>query len=103
MRGAQHENLQSDDEAQRQRAHPNLRERSVDKEIDAEPDKVATNMDMPQPTNITEVMRLLGIVHYQLKYIDHLSNFTQPLHNLLKVDTEFRWTLIHNQTVEEIK
>lgn len=43
----------------------------------------------PQPTNVHEVRRFLGLANYFRKFIAGLALLAHPLHNLLRVSAEF--------------
>lgn len=55
------------------------------------PDKVAGIENFPQPHNMTELKRFLGMMNYLAKYVPELSTVGQPLYELLKAKTEWLW------------
>ena len=42
--------------------------------------------------NVKEVRKVLGVLGYQRPFILNFAHFAQPLTNLLKKDTTFKWT-----------
>ena len=44
-----------------------------------DPTKVKAIVDMPNPTDVPGVQRLLGLAHYLAKFLPHLSGITKPL------------------------
>lgn len=71
--------------------------------IQPDPEKVAAIVQMPQPKSPEDVYRFLGMVNYQLKFLDHLSSLTQPLRDLCRDDVEFQWTAVHDAALKAIK
>lgn len=64
----------------------------IDKDgVRPDPDKVAGIENFPQPQNVTELKRFLGMVNYLAKYVPELSTVGQPLYILLKNDLEWVW------------
>ena len=52
-----------------------------------DPDKVRAINEMPPPTDVTAVQRLLGLTQYLSKFLPHLSDLTKPLRELTQKDT----------------
>lgn len=75
----------------------------VGKEIKPDKNKVRVIIDMKKPRNVTEIKRFLGMVHYQLKFVERLVDMTKPLRDLLKEETEFVWTVLQEETFFKIK
>ena len=59
--------------------------------IKPDPDKITAINDMPQPTNITELRRFLGMVNQLNKFSPHLADHMKPLHELLSSRNHWRW------------
>ena len=57
----------------------------------------------PTPTNVTELQSFLGSVNYICKFIPYLSDLRQPLQGVLKSNSEFLWTQVHEKTLNDIK
>ena len=53
-----------------------------------DPTKVKAIVDMPNPTDVPGVQRLLGLAQYLAKFLPHLSDITKPLRDLTRNDTE---------------
>ncbi|XP_063233695.1 uncharacterized protein LOC134537322 [Bacillus rossius redtenbacheri] len=66
-------------------------------------DKTKAVSDMPEPTNVTEVRRFLGMVTYLMKFIPNLAEKTQPLRVLLCQDTDWVWDAPQRQAVRNLK
>uniref|UniRef100_A0A3B4U8Y0 ribonuclease H n=1 Tax=Seriola dumerili TaxID=41447 RepID=A0A3B4U8Y0_SERDU len=56
-----------------------------------DPEKVTGIENFPQPQNVTELKRFLGMVNYLAKYVAELSTVGQPLYELLKMKTVWLW------------
>ena len=56
-----------------------------------DPEKVQAIKDMPTPTNVTELQRVLGLVTFLGRYITKLSARTAPLRQLLEKDIAWQW------------
>ena len=55
------------------------------------------------PTNVTELQSFLGSVNYLCKFIPYLWDLRQPLQGLLKSDSEFLWTQVHDKAFKNPK
>lgn len=69
-----------------------------------EPDSsyIQAIVDMPKPTNRTEVLRLLGLFKYLGKFIPNLSRRTAALRNLTRNDVQWSWHALHDQEYNDI-
>ena len=56
----------------------------TDEGLQPDPAKVRPIQDMPQPQDVTELLRFLGMVKYLAKFIPNLSDLAAPLNELLK-------------------
>ena len=68
-----------------------------------DPHKVDVIKQWPTPTNVTELQSFLGSVNYLCKFIPYLSDLRQPLQGLLKSDSEFLWTQVHDKAFKNLK
>ena len=68
-----------------------------------DPYKVDVIKQWPTPTNVTELQSFLGSVNYLYKFIPYLSDLRQPLQGLLKSDSEFLWTQVHDKALKNLK
>ena len=71
--------------------------------VHLDPGKVNAIHALPVPTNITELQEFLGLVTYPSPFIPGLSTLTAPLHELLKMDTDFIWNCTYNATFQQVK
>ena len=58
---------------------------------------------LPSPTNITNLQKVLGIITYLASFIPHLSDLTAPVRDLLKKESEYQWTASHQKALQKIK
>ena len=59
--------------------------------------------DWPVPTKHKELQSFLGTVNYLSRFLAFLSDLHAPLQSLLKKDTEFVWTSVHQNAFDQIK
>ena len=65
----------------------------TDEGLRPDPAKVRAIQDMPQPQDVTELLRFLGMVKYLAKFIPNLSDLAAPLNELLRKDREWIWEI----------
>ena len=68
-----------------------------------DPHEVEVITQWPTPMNVTELQSFLGSVSYLCKFIPYLSDLRQPSQGLLKSDSEFVWTQVHDKAFENLK
>ena len=56
-----------------------------------DPRKVRAINEMPRPTDVAAVQRLLGLTQYLAKFLRRLSDMTKPLRQLTAKDVDFLW------------
>ena len=61
------------------------------------------NKDLSTPTNIKELQSFLGSVNYLSKFIPYLSDYRQPLQDLLKKEGEYSWLPVHDEAFKKLK
>ena len=54
--------------------------------LSVDPCKVQAIQEMPTPTNVSAIQRLLGLTQYLSKFLPHLSDITKPLRDLTQKD-----------------
>ena len=55
---------------------------ATDKGLCVNPSKVRAISEMPPPTDVATIQRLLGMTQYLSKVLPHLSDITKPLRDL---------------------
>ena len=65
--------------------------------------RVKAIVDMPAPTDVGGVHRLIGVLNYLAQYIPNMSEVTSPIRALLKKDADFQWLPEHQAAFDEIK
>jgi len=60
--------------------------------ISMDPAKVATVVNWPKPTNITEIQSFLGMAGYYRRFVQDFPKIATPLTWLLRKDHQFEWT-----------
>ena len=55
--------------------------------IRKDPAKVKAITELPEPKDVPDVRRFLGMVNQQIKFLPNLAEMTKPIRDLLKKDT----------------
>ena len=71
---------------------PFIRPITTGEGLQVDPAKVKAICEMPPPTDVAAVQRLLGFVQYLSKFLPHLADITKPLRELTQGDME--WVLL---------
>lgn len=71
--------------------------------LKVDPSKVEAIHNLKEPGELKELQRLLGMLNYLSKFIDHFSDLTAPLRMLLKKDVTFSWGPEQRKALEAIK
>lgn len=71
---------------------PNIGHVLTAKGLKPDPDKSKAILEMPKPTDVAGVERLIGFVYYLSKFLLHLSNIYGPLRTVMGKDVEWHWT-----------
>ena len=60
--------------------------------VKMDPAKVAGVSEWPTPLNKKEVQSFLGFINFYRRFIEGFSHIAQPLFDLTKADSAFKWT-----------
>lgn len=60
-------------------------------------------MNWPAPTTLKELRGFLGLASYYCKFVRHFGVLAKPLTELLRKNSIFRWTPIHEQYFQALK
>ena len=71
--------------------------------IEPDPVKVQGIMNMPNPTDKSEILTLQGTVNYLAKFLPQLSDVMQPIRELAKDDVEFVWGKAQSDAFDKVK
>ena len=71
--------------------------------IRPDPRKTEAIVNMPEPTNVKELQRFLGMITYLGKFIPNLSDLTAPLRTLLEKDVLWTYDKPQKQAVQKLK
>ena len=71
--------------------------------ITPDPAKIEAIINMPDPSDRTGVLRLLGMLNFLSSFIPNKAKITAPLRNLLKSDVPWHWEAEHKQAMSDIK
>lgn len=59
--------------------------------VTQDPDKLRAFSDLPVPTNLSEVRRILGAFGYYRRFVYKFSTIAEPIIQLTRKDATFRW------------
>ena len=71
--------------------------------LQIDPEKVRAVSDMPPPTDVKGVQRLMGMVNYLAKFYEHLSDDCEILRQLTHKETMWEWTEMHDRAFCRLK
>lgn len=71
--------------------------------LKVDPEKVRAINEMPRPTDVKGVQRILGMVNYLSKFCRHLSDHCEVLRQLTHKDSLWDWCEVHEQAFQSIK
>eukprot|EP00795_Rhopilema_esculentum_P015552 gene15552-6817_t len=74
-----------------------------DKGISADPQKVHAIHNAPPPQSVKDIRSFLGMANYCAKFISQFSDISEPLRNLTKKNSVFRWTPKEQKSFDNIK
>ena len=57
----------------------------------------------PVPQNVQQLRSYLGLIHYYHNFLSNISSLLTPLHELTRIDTEWKWGAIHQNAFEQSK
>lgn len=76
----------------------------VDKHgVHTSPSKTKAIIDMPKPTNVSQLRSFLGMVNHYGKFVSKLTDRLAPFFPLLQKDHQWNWTLECDQAFANIK
>jgi len=59
--------------------------------LPADPEKVRAITEMPEPTGVDGVRRVMGMANYLATFLPHLASYTRPIKDLLSEKNEWCW------------
>ena len=71
--------------------------------IRKDPAKVKAITELPEPKDVPDVRRFLGMVNQQMKFLPNLAEMTKPIRDLLKKDTEWIWDSPQKEAFDQLK
>ena len=71
--------------------------------LQVDPHKVKAIVEMPSPTDVAGVQRLLGSAQYLSKFLPHLEDMTKPLRELTHQDSQWVWDHLQKVAFGKLK
>ena len=68
-----------------------------------DPSKVRAILEMPPPSDVAGVQRLLGMTQYLAKFLPHLSDITKPMRDLTQKGVEWVWDCAQQEALLMLK
>ena len=75
----------------------------TDKGLKPDPGKIQAMLEMPKPTDVAGVQRLIRFVNYLSKFLPRLSDVRERLRKLMAKDVEWHWTDHQDQAFQRIR
>ena len=66
-------------------------------------EKIAAIVNMPAPSNVTELRSLLGMINFLGKFVNNLATVAKPMSDLLKSDSVWQWDTPQKQALDKVK
>ncbi|XP_045536272.1 uncharacterized protein K02A2.6-like [Papilio machaon] len=67
------------------------------------PEKVKAILNAPRPSNVSQLQSFLGLANYYRNFVPGASMMLSPLYELLKKNSNWKWTKIHSDAFSSIK
>lgn len=71
--------------------------------VAVDPAKIEAVNSWPQPANVKELRRFLGLAGYYMKFVHHFAIIAKSLTNLLKKNVLYVWTPEHSASFQTLK
>jgi hypothetical protein len=71
--------------------------------VEMDPKKIAEIIDWPASKTLKQLHSFLGFENYYRHFIQHFSDMTKPLNELLRKDTPFEWTTKRETVFNDLK
>ena len=71
--------------------------------IAVDPTKVQSVTEWLAPTSVGQIRSFLGLAGYYRRFIENFSKIANPMTELLKKDTKFKWTEDCEASFQELK
>lgn len=71
--------------------------------IRPDPDKISAIVNMPTPVDKKDTLRFLGLITYVGKFIENMSEITEPLRRVTHAKADFVWKAEQEETFKKLK
>lgn len=71
--------------------------------VTPDPGKIRSIMEMPEPTGVEGVKRMMGMANYLAKFLPHLASYTRPIKDLLSEKNEWCWEAPQKEAFQRLK
>lgn len=73
------------------------------KGVEPNPGKVSAILQLPEPTSVTEIKSIMGMVNFYRRFIPRCSNLGEPLFVLYQNGAKFVWSIKQSIAFQQIK
>jgi len=73
------------------------------KGIEMEKEKVDRVLSWPEPKNVKDVRKFLGLANYYRRFIKDFAQIARPMNMLTRKDEKWRWEEAQQKTFNELK
>ena len=70
--------------------------------IRVDPEKVEAVVNLPNPSNRTEIRSLLGMANFFSRFIPHYATIKEPLRLLTHKQSKWQWSAQHNHAFDQL-
>ena len=71
--------------------------------LSPDPEKLKAIKEYPQPKDITELRRFVGLASYYRRFVSGFSEIVAPLHKLMQKDAKFIWNFHCEEAFQKLK
>jgi Reverse transcriptase (RNA-dependent DNA polymerase)./Integrase core domain. len=71
--------------------------------LHVDPDKIKAILNIPSPTCVSEVRRIIGLASWYRRFVPDFSTLTAPLSNLLRKNKPFIWNELCENSLKTLK
>ncbi|EXX64785.1 gag-pol fusion protein [Rhizophagus irregularis DAOM 197198w] len=71
--------------------------------VKPDPEKVNKMVNYPEPQNIRELRKVLGLFSYYRRFIKDFAKVADPMYKLLKKDAPYEWTNLQQKAFENLR
>lgn len=71
--------------------------------VSTDPEKITAVFSLPSPSSFRDLRGFLGLARYYRKFVQNFGLITKLMTELLRRNTIFRWTSVHEESFQDLK